>query len=78
MSEVIATAEFQGARLSEIEAAANEAFFDLTGRSRDFNARYEIVVGPAEISEILATTADRTVVRLWSAECHLVSKETAT
>jgi hypothetical protein len=76
MSEVIATAEFQGATLEEIVEQAREAFFLLVGElSRD---RFEVVVGVAGIAEILATTANRTVVRLWSAECRLVSKETAT
>jgi hypothetical protein len=76
MSEVIATAEFQGATLEDIRAEAVEAFFLLVGElSHD---RYEVVVGTAEVVHILKTTDGGTVVRLWSATCHLVSKETAT
>jgi hypothetical protein len=75
MSEVIATAEFQGATLGEIHAKAGEAFRAFLGENIYPSV---VVVDTATVAHHQTTVGGDTVFRAWKATCHLVSKETAT
>jgi uroporphyrinogen-III synthase len=80
VSEVIATAEFQGATLTELTKNAIEAFWRYLGEPGPelFNKQYRVVVGTATAGPVQKTLGGVELFRQWEATCHLVSKETAT